>query len=75
MLNERIHSCLLMRSPVASYHQAMIYAIAVRSSSFTDTSEARCLTNSWGAEKNGEWLVSIDMTLWHGRDVYLGSRG
>src|ERR1700693_5638990 len=50
---------------------AMIYTVAIRGSSFTGTSEVRCLTNSWGAEKNGEWLVSIDMTFWHGRAVYI----
>ncbi len=33
--------------------------------------EIRCLTNSSGAERNGEWLVSIETTFSHSSSVYL----
>ena len=37
----------------------------------THESEVKWRTNSWGAEKKGEWLVSIDRMSRHGMAVYI----
>ncbi len=34
-------------------------------------SEVKWLTNFSGADRNGEWLVCIEMTFWHGVAVYI----
>jgi hypothetical protein len=36
-----------------------------------DYSDIRWATSSLGAERNGEWLVSIEIILLHGRSVYI----